>query len=139
MDALLQIITIWLSANFGLPTTSEVPEVIFTDRVTFALKIGDTRYHQHGIEIVAGYRGDNQTIFIVEEWQVDAITVSAILVHEMVHHMQHRGEIHYSCPGAHEALAYRAQEAWLQLFGRSLASDFGMDPFTVKAMTLCMH
>ena len=39
--------------------------------------------------------------------------------------------------GAREAEAYAAQEAWLQLFGGSLARDFGVDPLTLLVLTAC--
>ena len=139
MNSLLRIIMIWLSVNFELPATTEVPEVVFADGTTLTLIIRGELYHKHEAEVVAGYRGDKRTIFIGEKWQKDDVTTSAILVHEMVHHMQYWGGIRYPCPAAREALAFQAQEAWLQLFGRSLKSEFGMDSFTLKAITVCVH
>jgi hypothetical protein len=38
-----------------------------------------------------------------------------------------------------EALAYRAQERWLGLFGRSLAQDFQIDGFSLLVKTRCMY
>lgn len=47
--------------------------------------------------------------------------------------------LQYPCPGARQVLAFEAQDACLNLFGRSLKSKIGIDPFTIKAMTLRMH
>ena len=144
MNALLGVIMVWLSANFEVPATTELPVVQFTNSPAAMLSADHAHYAQygnmrHGIEVIAVYHGDSQTIFIGSRWQRDPVAASSILVHEMVHHMQHRSRSHYPCPGAREVLAFEAQDAWLKLFGRSLESEFGMDPFTVKAMTLCMH
>ena len=48
----------------------------------------------------------------------------SILVHEMVHHFQNMLGLKYECPQAREALAYRAQDQWLGLFGRDLGDGF---------------
>ena len=45
----------------------------------------------------------------------------------------------FACPGERETLAYRAQDAWLGLFGESLESAFGIDAATVLVATVCTH
>ena len=45
----------------------------------------------------------------------------------------------YECPQAREALAYRAQDRWLGLFGRDLATDFDLDPFSLLVKTKCFY
>jgi hypothetical protein len=55
----------------------------------------------------------------------------------MVHHMQSQGKLKYECPQAREKLAYAAQALWLDRFGLSLESDFGVDPFTLLIRTAC--
>ena len=139
MDAMLGIIIIWLSANFGLSGDVDVPGVKFVGSAASMLEVSDRRHVQHRNEIVAIYGDGEPKIYVGEKWKEEPVTLSAILVHEMVHHLQDRGNIQYSCPGAREALAFRAQRSWLQIFGRDLESEFGLDPFTIKAMTLCMH
>ena len=41
--------------------------------------------------------------------------------------------------GQRELLAYRAQGAWLGLFGTSLESAFGIDAATLLVATACTH
>jgi len=55
----------------------------------------------------------------------------------MVHHLQKKNQLKYECPGAREELAYKVQEKWLSLFGRDLAAEFQIDPFTLKVSTAC--
>jgi hypothetical protein len=57
----------------------------------------------------------------------------------MVHHVQNLLGLKYHCSQEREQLAYVAQERWLGLFGRSLASDFELDPLTVLVKTKCFH
>ena len=44
-----------------------------------------------------------------------------------------------STPAEREVLAYRAQDAWLGLFGESLESAFGIDAATLLVGTVCTH
>jgi hypothetical protein len=61
----------------------------------------------------------------------------SVLVHEVVHHLQHAGKLPFACPQEREQLAYRAQERWLQRFDLSLASEFGTDGFTLLVRSNC--
>ena len=63
----------------------------------------------------------------------------SVLVHETVHHLQHLAGTRFECAQASETLAYAAQEKWLALFGRSLESEFEIDPFTRLVSTRCMQ
>jgi hypothetical protein len=45
----------------------------------------------------------------------------------------------FACPAEREVLAYRAQNAWLQLFGSDLESAFDMDPAMLLVATVCTH
>jgi hypothetical protein len=56
----------------------------------------------------------------------------------MVHHMQNLGNLKYACPEVREKLAFAAQEQWLELFDRTLASEFDLDPFTLLVRTSCL-
>jgi hypothetical protein len=62
-----------------------------------------------------------------------------VLVHEMVHHMQSLGGIHYECLREREKLAYAAQDKFLQLFGRSLENEFEVNPFTILVRSTCVY
>ncbi len=45
----------------------------------------------------------------------------------------------FACPGEREALAYKAQDAWLRLFGTDLATGFGIERATLLVATACTH
>jgi hypothetical protein len=62
-----------------------------------------------------------------------------VLAHELVHHIQNMSGEKFDCPQAREALAYRAQLRWLELFGKTLEDEFEIDPMTVLVRTRCMH
>ena len=57
----------------------------------------------------------------------------------MVHHAQNLLGLKHECPQEREKLAYLAQDRWLGLFGRSLESDFELDPMTLLIRTKCLH
>jgi Domain of unknown function (DUF6647) len=90
-----------------------------------------------GRDIVAVYDDANRTIYLPEGWTGVTPAEQSLLVHEMVHHLQNLGKLKYECSEAREKLAFAAQEQWLGLFGRSLSSEFDIDPFTLKVKTVC--
>jgi uncharacterized protein DUF6647 len=90
-------------------------------------------------DIVALYGDVQRTIYLPEGWTGESPAELSILVHELVHHIQHVGRLTYACRAAREKIAYAAQNRWLQLFDRDLASEFGIDPFTLLVNTSCIH
>jgi hypothetical protein len=149
MNALLTAIALWLSANFGLPATHDLPHVEHAS----AIKMADLRYKglarldaqptggpvQPGRrEVVAVYDDATRTIYLQDGWNADTPADLSVLVHEMVHHLQNIGELKFECPQERERVAYQAQERWLGLFGRDLQQDFEIDPFTLLVSTKCL-
>ena len=45
----------------------------------------------------------------------------------------------FACPAEREVLAYRAQDAWLRLFGTNLENAFGIDSMMLLVATACTH
>jgi hypothetical protein len=157
MQALLSVIATWLSINFGLPEVHELPRV---ERVTANVmaEVRAERLREWGGRPAAGskaagfasqpaagpnvhgiYDDRSRTIYLPAEWTGSSPADVSVLVHEMVHHIQNVNAMKYDCPEAREKVAYRAQARWLELFGRSLADDFGLDPMTLLVRTKCMH
>jgi len=148
MEALMTAIALWISFNFGLPPPHDLPRVEFAS----VSKIVALRYEGHGdaaqvsphtldeakADTLAIYRADTQTIYLREDWTGKTPGELSILVHEIVHHLQTVQGIKFACPQEREELAYKAQEQWLGLFGRSLQSDFGLDPFSVLFKSKCL-
>jgi hypothetical protein len=90
-------------------------------------------------ETVASYDPLTRTIILPEGWTGDTPADLSILVHEMVHHLQHAARMKYECVPASEELAYAAQDKWLGLFGHDLATDFGLDGFTLLVAVRCIY
>jgi Domain of unknown function (DUF6647) len=147
MEMLLTTIVLWLSANYGLPAEPEHPRIEFVAPT----KIVELRYRafagqviqghpsaQSGArEIVSVYEDATKTIYLPSNWKASTPAQLSVLVHEMVHHLQNVGKLKFRCPQEREELAYKAQERWLALFGRDLAQDFQLDPFSPLVKTKC--
>lgn len=137
--SLLHVIEMWLYANFALPPAAKAPGLATLP----AAKLVEIRYGlASGVapgDVVAAYDGASRTIFFQEGWSGHSPEELSVLVHEMVHHLQASADMRFACPGEREVLAYRAQDAWLRLFGIDLESAFGIDRGTVLVATACTH
>lgn len=144
--SLLKSIVTWLAANFDLPSTDALPTVNRAAPATIAalryrglLGAGE-RPGNPGAppEIVAVYDDKQQTIYLQNDWSGKTPAELSVLVHEMVHHLQTQMRTNFECPQAREKVAYAAQQKWLELSGRSLASEFQLDGLTLLLTTKCM-
>ena len=155
MCAFLVTIAVWLSSNFGLDGVHECPHIEFllAERVSeiWYARVAGAESIDRGVgasqskpseimhDIHAFYEDDSRTIYLEEGWAGSSIAERSVLVHEMVHHLQSVAGHEYDCPAAREQLAYRAQAEWLVLNGRSLQSEFGLDPLTLLVRTNCLY
>lgn len=135
---LLDMIAVWLASNFELPESFEHPALVLASpddlaRLRYGGPDGDPE------EVVAVYSDVEQTIYLGEDWDGRTPAGLSVVVHEMVHHLQDAAEMRFACPGEREALAYEAQERWLQLFGTSLAREFAIDPMTLMLRSSCAY
>jgi hypothetical protein len=147
-DALLTSIVTWLSTNFDLKPTALLPTV----KNLSAAEMTQRRYRtflgaggpsvspsEAGPDTVAIYDRNEATIYLPLDWSGQTPAEISVLVHEMVHHLQHVAQSQFECPQAREQLAYAAQQRWLSLFGRTLEDEFRIDPFTLLVATRCMY
>jgi hypothetical protein len=138
MEALLTAIITWLSVNFGLPPDYELPTVArLSNAELVEIRYGDIEPSKQR-EVVAVYDDATETILLSDTWTGRTPADQSVIVHEMVHHLQKRAHLRFECETAREQKAYAAQEAWLQLFGRSLETEFNIDRMTLKLATSCM-
>jgi hypothetical protein len=152
MKTLLIAMVAWLSANFDLPANYELPEVRFAapadiasihfgafsvPRQREAAAARDARLPDQPPSVVAVYVDRQRTIVLPAGWQGVSPAEQSVLVHELVHHLQNIASLTYACPQEREALAYAAQEKWLQRFGKSLESEFEIDGMTLLVKTNC--
>ena len=145
--ALLRAIAAWLADQFALPAIDIDPAVKLVEPARIAA------FHYNGIppdamqriaavpagqrEVVAAYDDAALTIYLPVGWAGKSPAELSVVVHEMVHHIQNVAKLRYACSEAREDIAYTAQSRWLELFGRTLAEEFDVDPFTLLAATLC--
>jgi Domain of unknown function (DUF6647) len=142
-EELMNSVLNWLVAKFDLPAIQEAPRIEFVQVAAMA----QVRYRgsagnqamplDMGRDVVAVYDDTKRTIYLPEGWTGVTPAEQSVLVHEMVHHLQNLGNLKYECPEAREKLAFAAQEQWLELFDRTLASEFDLDPFTLLVRTSC--
>ncbi|WP_211217817.1 DUF6647 family protein [Fodinicurvata sediminis] len=137
--SLLDTITLWLAANFELPSSPEPPALVTVPAsVLVEIRYGSAGSVSPG-DVMALYDDTSRTIYLTEGWTGSTPAQLSILVHEMVHHLQSSSDMRFACPGERELLAYRAQGAWLELFGLNLETAFGIDPATLLVATVCTH
>lgn len=147
-NAELTAIVTWLSSNFELEPTAILPQVKFVS----AEAIAERRYRaflgasgppasapEAGRITVAVYDLTEATIYLPQNWTGNTPAEVSVLVHEVVHHLQHMAKTKFECPQAREQLAYAAQQRWLGLFGQNLEDEFQLDPFTLLVTTRCMY
>jgi hypothetical protein len=136
---LLDVISLWLATNFGLPSTAEPPALgTLPGAELVAMRYGPATSVPPDA-VVAVYDETRRIIYLTEGWTGHTPAELSVLVHEMVHHLQAAAGMRFACPGEREALAYRAQDAWLNLFGTNLESAFGIDAATLLVGTVCTH
>lgn len=137
--SLLFTVMLWLAANFDLAVSAEPPALVTVpDAELVAMRYGAGTAVRPG-EVVAVYDDSGRTIYLSDNWTGSTPAELSVLVHEMVHHLQSASDMRFACPAEREVVAFRAQEAWLGLFGESLESAFGIDAATLLVGTVCTH
>ena len=150
---LLTAIETWLSSQFDLPAIESHPRIeIVTSEKILALRyrgllpnggterpLSSRSATSSESDTVAVYSDSAHTIYLPEGWTGGTAVELSLLVHEMVHHVQHLAGLKYECPQERERLAYLAQDRWLNLFDHSLAQDFDLDAFSLLVKTNCFY
>lgn len=138
MEALINVLTMWLSLTLSLPAPDDHPKVhyVMPPRLA-ALRYGAPAGSNEEPQIMGAYDGHSKTIFLRADWDSRSSLDVSVLVHELVHYMQDRASADFECAGAREAQAYAAQQRWLALYGTDLERAFGIDAMTLKIRTSC--
>jgi hypothetical protein len=128
MDALINAIMLWLSLHFALPLVADQPLIrhVSPDRLV-AIHYGGMSGPPADPTVLGAYDARYRTIYLRDDW-----------VHELVHYLQDRAGMSFECPLAREALAYAAQQRWLEFYGTDLDAAFGIDAMTLKLRTACL-
>lgn len=155
MDTLLAVLLTWLSVTLGLPMTHAPPRVELASPAAMTevryRRLAAYRAHRPAADLgradpseLAGrvhaiYDDAANVIYLPEGWSASSSADVSMLVHELVHHVQNVNALRYTCAGEREKPAYQAQARWLELFGKTLADEFGLDPMTLLVRTNCMR
>jgi hypothetical protein len=148
---LLDEITAWLRTATDLPPASTPPRIAFVSPEAIAAMRyrglaggprprATDRGEASGSampEVVAVYEDETRTVYLPVGWTGETPAEVSVLVHEVVHHLQNLASSPHECPQAREKAAYDAQGRWLARFGRSLQTEFEIDPMTLLVRTSC--
>jgi hypothetical protein len=139
LPSTIDTIELWLAANFDLKPVVSPPDVMTVS----ASRLVEIRYGPASLvspgDVMGAYDEASRIIYLSEGWTGRSREQLSVLVHEMVHHLQASANMRFACPAEREVLAYRAQDAWLRLFGMDLESAFGIDAATLLVATVCTH
>jgi hypothetical protein len=139
MEELIAVLSVWVAAASGLPEAPNPPRIRqYEQHHIAAMHAG--RYYAPGSEdIIAIYVGMVDTIVLRDDWNLHDPSDLSVLVHELVHHLQHHAGVEYHCPQQREGVAFKVQEEWLSMFGESLNSAYGINEFTLTMSTNCLY
>lgn len=149
-EDLLKALVSWIADNSDLPRVSTVPRIAFSPVSTIGmLRAAGLAGWQQGMvgrappaafqSVISVYDRTTTTIHLPETWTGRTPEELSVLVHELVHFMQHAGSLKFECPQAQEEAAYAIQQKWLALFGHDLMKDFDLNPFTILVRTTCFN
>jgi hypothetical protein len=90
------------------------------------------------IKVRALYEYPSATVYVSRDFDWSNLLDRSILLHELVHHVQHRNAVKFQCHAAAEPQAYELQATWLEEQGED--EPWGLmnvDRFTVYALSAC--
>lgn len=136
MKELMMALMVWASPVVGLPVPADTPEVVFLDRCEMQEVTG--RECEPGLQTYGAHQSG--TVMLRDDWTPDNIRDVAILVHELVHYMQHEhGVSHTPCTAeSHERPAYAAEIAFLRSSGRDPMDVIQLRPIQLAFLTTCV-
>ena len=135
----------WISDNFEIPADYHHPRVVPMSSfvVIYLLQQLNPTDQRKAVNIdemrkvMSFYSPESKTIYLPRGWAGETPAQLSMLVHELVHHLQNLSHATFACPAAEDELPYEAQEKWLNMFGRSLFSEFGLERTSVLLATKC--
>jgi hypothetical protein len=143
VEALAAAVAAWLRAEFGIDAPRRLPRIAFAEPEGLAALYRRRGDGAHGAGapgragVLALYDQRRETILLPAGWTAASPAEVSILVHEMMHHLQHTARQPYGCAVEREAQAYEAQGRWLALFGEELEGALGIDPLFLRLLRVC--
>jgi hypothetical protein len=135
VEALAAVVAAWIVAEGALPLPAALPEIGFAPPARLAAMHRGAAAAAGEGGVVALYEPARRRLLLPEGWAGRSHAEIAVLVHEMVHHLQHMAGRRFACPAQREAEAYGLQARWL-----ALAGDTGPgapDPMMLRLLSVC--
>lgn len=144
MPELIAALMVWAHALTGLPVPAEMPTVVKTEPCEIQ------KIHSPGAECVtddksmrpvALYLHERGTILLPKDWDANDLGDVSMLLHEIVHHMQHKSGLtidNVACVGLQlERPAYEVQIAFLEAAGVDPWETMGLNEVMYWFITDC--
>jgi hypothetical protein len=136
---LMQALMEWAAPRVELPIPAELPVIVRAGHCELQRMATQTENCPSVIHFA--FVGLYQPGFIVlrRDWQADSVRDLSILLHELVHHMQHSAGVEpLPCRAvAWEQPAYSTQMAFLKAEGLDPLPTIGISPLHQRALTSC--
>jgi hypothetical protein len=88
--------------------------------------------------VVALYEWQTATIYLPAKWDVARMYDRAVLLHELVHHVQYFNNVPAACAAQHERQAYALTAKWLAEQGNADPyAVLNTDELTVAILSMC--
>ena len=115
IKTLLASFMIWINAHTGL-TIPHLPDIMFkNDEQLFHMVYPGVKYEgpEKSVNVMGVYISD--TIYLLNDFDVNDIWDQSILLHELIHHYQEYNDIEdlHECPQRREYHAIMIQKEWL--------------------------
>ena len=103
----------WIVAHTGW-TVRVAPGIRFVRRKQLVEMYAGGNENAKTMDIGALYSPEHQMIYLSTEWNPDDLHDRAILLHELIHHLQKVNKIKSECPSRREFEVYSLEISWLR-------------------------
>ena len=132
MESLILSMLIWIAAQTGLVVSSP-PLIQLVSAEEMQRKVP-------GHSVVAFYDRTTTTIYLPTNWDHKTVYRKAMLLHELVHHVQNVNKVSFRCEGEREKQAYALTLRWLTEQGvNDPYGALNLDEFTVGLYSSCLE
>ena len=132
MEPLILSLLVWIAAQTGL--------VVSPPPLIQLVSVEEMRRKLQRHSVVAFYDRTTSTIYLPTGWDSRTVYQKAVLLHELVHHVQNFNKISFPCEGEREKQAYALTVRWLAEQG--VSDPYGvlnLDEFTVRLYSSCIE
>lgn len=131
MDTLALSFLIWIAVQTGLEIPAS-PSILVVSADEMRERSG------RGYNVVSLYDRATATVYLPESWDGAELYDRAMLLHELVHHVQELNRVPSPCNAERERLAYDLTRKWLNEQGVADPYTFlKVDELTITILSTC--